>query len=79
MTHDFLAETAPNFLEMGPCLAITHMAYSIRYAIEFNEKSRLRKGSFIKHVVKIFGIFDPPPLPPAFVVTKAYVIKWSFG
>ena len=37
------------------------------------------KGSSINHVVKILGIFDPPPPSWPLLLNKAYVIKWSFG
>ena len=34
-------------------------------------------GSSINHVVKILGIFDPPPPLWSLLLNKAYVIKWS--
>ena len=39
----------------------------------------LDKGSFINHVVKFLGIFDPLPPSWSLLLNKAYVIKWSFG
>ena len=37
------------------------------------------RGSFIKHVVKILGIFDLLPPSWSLLLNNAYVIKWSFG
>ena len=39
----------------------------------------LNKVSFINHVVKILGIFDPLPPSWSLLLNKAYVIKWSSG
>ena len=37
------------------------------------------KGSFINHVIKFLGIFDPPPpFVVSFTINEAYVIEWSF-
>ena len=38
-----------------------------------------KRGSFINPVVKILGIFDPPPPSWSLLLNKAHVIKWSFG
>ena len=39
----------------------------------------LHLGTSINYVVKILGIFDPPPPSWSLLLIKAYVIKWSFG
>ena len=54
---------------------VTFFAY---FRSDFNDCTLIIcKGSSINHVVKFFGIFDPPSW--SLLLNKAYVIKWSFG
>ena len=44
------------------------------------EPLKADKGSFINHVARILGIFDPPfPTSWSLLLNKTYVIKLSFG
>ena len=47
--------------------------------VSFSRAYKIIQGSSINHMVKILGIFDPPPSTWSLLLNNVYVMKWSFG